>query len=36
LDNRPRRVAVSGIEIGSDNDEALRQHLIVSSLSIHV
>lgn len=35
LDNRPRRVAVSGIEIGSDNDEALRQHLIVSFLSIH-
>lgn len=34
LDNRPRRVAVSGIEIGSDNDEALRQHLIVSSLFI--
>ncbi|OOQ90141.1 CCCH zinc finger and RRM domain protein [Penicillium brasilianum] len=28
LDNRPRRVAVAGIEIGSDNDEALRQHLI--------
>lgn len=36
LDNRPRRVAVSGIEIGSDNDEALRQYLIVSSLFIHI
>ncbi|KAF7715523.1 Uncharacterized protein PECH_004726 [Penicillium ucsense] len=28
LDNRPRRVAVSGIVPGSENDEALRQHLI--------
>lgn len=33
LDNRPRRVAVSGVELNSDKDEALRQHLMVSSLS---
>lgn len=31
LDNRPKRVAVSGIEPGSEKDEALRQHLIVRS-----
>lgn len=30
LDNRPRRVAVSGVELNSDKDEALRQHLMVS------
>lgn len=30
LDNRPRRVAVSGVEFNSDKDEALRQFLIVS------
>ncbi|KAI9926452.1 hypothetical protein ASPWEDRAFT_141841 [Aspergillus wentii DTO 134E9] len=28
LDNRPRRVAVSGVEFNSDKDEALRQFLI--------
>ncbi|KAJ5164069.1 uncharacterized protein N7500_005899 [Penicillium coprophilum] len=28
LDNRPRRVAVSGVELNSDKDEALRQHLM--------
>ncbi|KAB8235561.1 hypothetical protein ETB97_006890 [Aspergillus alliaceus] len=28
LDNRPRRVAVSGVEFDSDKDEALRQFLI--------
>lgn len=33
LDNRPRRVAVSGVEFNSDKDEALRQFLIVSSPS---
>jgi hypothetical protein len=31
LDNRPRRVAVSGVELNSDKDEALRQHLMVST-----
>ena len=30
LDNRPKRIAVSGIEPNSEKDEALRQHLIVS------
>jgi hypothetical protein len=35
LDNRPRRVAVSGVELNSDKDEALRQHLMVSDTSIH-
>lgn len=30
LDNRPRRVAVTGVELNSDKDEALRQHLMVS------
>lgn len=30
LDNRPRRVAVADIEIGSARDEALRQYLLVS------
>lgn len=33
LDNRPRRVAVSGVELNSDKDEALRQHLMVSHVS---
>ncbi|KAE8363302.1 hypothetical protein BDV27DRAFT_8125 [Aspergillus caelatus] len=28
LDNRPRRVAVSGVELNSEKDEALRQFLI--------
>ncbi|OJJ47230.1 hypothetical protein ASPZODRAFT_151756 [Penicilliopsis zonata CBS 506.65] len=28
LDNRPRRVAVSGVQFDSDKDEALRQYLI--------
>ncbi|KAJ5434878.1 hypothetical protein N7491_005473 [Penicillium cf. griseofulvum] len=28
LDNRPRRVAVSGVELNSEKDEALRQHLM--------
>jgi hypothetical protein len=30
LDNRPKRVAVSGIDFTPERDEALRQHLIVS------
>jgi RNA recognition motif-containing protein len=30
LDNRPRRLAVMGIEAGTARDEALRQHLLVS------
>lgn len=30
LDNRPKRVAVSGVELNSEKDEALRQYLIVS------
>lgn len=29
LDNRPRRVAISGIEFDTEKDEALRQYLIV-------
>jgi RNA recognition motif-containing protein len=29
LDNRPKRVAVSGVEAGSLKDETLRQHLLV-------
>lgn len=33
LDNRPRRLAVSGIDKGSAKDEALRQYLLVSRLS---
>ncbi|KAJ5899257.1 hypothetical protein N7495_004001 [Penicillium taxi] len=28
LDNRPRRVAVAGVELNSDKDEALRHHLL--------
>ncbi|KAJ5225944.1 hypothetical protein N7468_007169 [Penicillium chermesinum] len=28
LDNRPRRINVPGVELNSDKDEALRQHLI--------
>lgn len=31
LDNRPKRIAVSGVELNSEKDEALRQFLIVSS-----
>jgi hypothetical protein len=30
LDNRPRRLAVTGIEASTPRDEALRQHLLVS------
>lgn len=30
LDNRPKRVAVSGVEFNSEKDEALRQFLVVS------
>lgn len=30
LDNRPRRLAIAGIEKGSPRDEALRQYLVVS------
>lgn len=30
LDNRPKRVAVSGVEFNSEKDEALRAYLIVS------
>jgi hypothetical protein len=33
LDNRPRRLAVSGIEKGTSKDEALRQYLVVSRSS---
>lgn len=29
LDNRPRRIAIKGVEPGSRKDEALRQHLFV-------
>lgn len=29
LDNRPKKVAVSGVEFNSDRDEALRQYLLV-------
>lgn len=32
LDNRPKRVAVSGVEFDSAKDEALRQYLIVSTI----
>lgn len=32
LDNRPRRIAIKGVEPGSERDEALRQHLFVRSL----
>lgn len=32
LDNRPRRVAISGAELTGDKDEALRQYLIVRFL----
>ncbi|KAF2205762.1 hypothetical protein GQ43DRAFT_385257 [Delitschia confertaspora ATCC 74209] len=28
LDNRPKKVAISGVEVGSRADEALRQHLL--------
>lgn len=30
LDNRPKRVAISGVDFNSEKDEALRQYLIVS------
>lgn len=30
LDNRPKRIAVSGVELNTEKDEALRQFLIVS------
>jgi RNA recognition motif-containing protein len=30
LDNRPKRIAVSGVEPGSQLDETLREHLLVS------
>lgn len=33
LDNRPKRVGVSGVEFNSEKDEALRQFLIVSDLA---
>ncbi|KAL8742833.1 MAG: hypothetical protein Q9184_008187, partial [Pyrenodesmia sp. 2 TL-2023] len=29
LDNRPKKVSVSGVELSGDKDEALRQHLFV-------
>jgi RNA recognition motif. (a.k.a. RRM, RBD, or RNP domain) len=32
LDNRPKRVAISGVDFNSEKDEALRQYLIVSFL----
>lgn len=34
LDNRPKRIAVSGVEFNSEKDEALRQFLIVSCLNL--
>jgi hypothetical protein len=34
LDNRPRRIAVAGIEKGTKKDEALRQYLVVRLSSI--
>jgi uncharacterized protein YfcZ (UPF0381/DUF406 family) len=36
LDNRPRRVAIAGFEVGSAKDEALRQHLVVSGIVLCV
>lgn len=30
LDNRPRRIAISGVALNSEQDEALRQYLVVS------
>ena len=30
LDNRPKRVAVTGVVLNSEQDEALRQYLTVS------
>ena len=35
LDNRPKKVAVSGVQWDTEKDEALRQHLLVSSSNIH-
>jgi hypothetical protein len=35
LDNRTKRLAVTGIESGSPRDEVLRQHLLVSNVSLH-
>ena len=32
LDNRTKKVAVSGVEFGTERDEALRQHLFVSDV----
>jgi FKBP-type peptidyl-prolyl cis-trans isomerase len=34
LDNRTKRLAVTGIEAGSPKDEALRQHLLVNNVSL--
>lgn len=34
LDNRPKRVAVADVEVGSERDEALRQYLFVSSFLV--
>lgn len=34
LDNRPKRVAISGVDLNSKKDEALRQYLIVSLFSL--
>jgi RNA recognition motif-containing protein len=34
LDNRTKRLAVTGIEAGSLKDEALRQHLLVNNVSL--
>lgn len=36
LDNRPKKVSVSGVEFNGEKDEALRQHLFVSGLKVLV
>jgi hypothetical protein len=36
LDNRPRKIAVAGLKVGSKEDEALRQFLLVSSFDFYI
>lgn len=36
LDNRPRRVAVSGVKFDTTKDEALREYLLVCALSLYI
>jgi len=36
LDNRPRRLAVAGIEANTSRDEALRQYLLVSEVYVSI